>query len=385
MKAKLLNQGLVYTLIMAMLFSLMLSNPKESQAKVDVSAQAAILMDVESGRILYEKNADQPLRIASITKIMTAIIALELGDLKDKVTASRNAVGKEGSSIYLRLGETLTLEDLLYGLMLRSGNDAAVAIAEHIGGSVEGFVFLMNQRAEELGMTGTVFSNPHGLDDHEEHYSTARDMAILTAYALKNKEFAKIAKTKRKTAPLAGESWDRVWHNKNKLLHMYPYADGVKTGYTKRAKRTLVSSATKDGHQLVAVTLNAPDDWNDHIKLFDYGFNQFTKVTLTRQKEKISDERFLHQHGYFQATRSFSYPLSKMERIRREHVVHPELEQRVLNGETLPYPAGYLIFSLENNEIGRVPLEFVVKQMSPSFWQRISFVIANVVGGPFHG
>lgn len=385
MKEKGNQQVLVYLLIGTIMFSWILVYPQKIPAQVEVSAQAAILMDVESGRVLYEKNADQPLRIASITKIMTAILALELGNLKDKVTATRNAVGKEGSSIYLRLGETLTLEDMLYGLMLRSGNDAAVAIAEHIGGSVEGFVFLMNQRAEELGMMNTVFSNPHGLDDHEEHYSTARDMAILTAYALKNEEFAKIAKTKRKTAPLEGENWDRVWHNKNKLLYMYPYADGVKTGYTKRAKRTLVSSATKDGHQLVAVTLNAPDDWNDHIKLFEYGFNQFTKVTLAREKEKITDERFLDKGGYFQATRSFSYPLIRGERIKREYVVHPELEERLSRDEPVPFPAGYLIFSLEDKEIGRVPLAFITKQGASSFWHRFSYLLEKLVGGPLHG
>lgn len=278
-------------------------------ANINVSAQAAILMEVDSGRIFFEKNADEELRIASITKIMTAIIALEEGELRDKVITSKNAAGKEGSSIYLRLGEKLTLEEMLYGLMLRSGNDAAVAIAEHIGGSVDGFVFLMNQKAAELGMTKTIFNNPHGLDDHEEHYSTARDMAILTAYALKNEDFAEIAKTKRKTAELPGEKWDRVWYNKNKLLTMYPYADGVKTGFTKRAKRTLVSSATKNGQQLVAVTLNAPNDWQDHITMFEYGFAQMQQMESFKEKEALTDKRLPPQKSIWQ---TFIFILERM-------------------------------------------------------------------------
>lgn len=155
-----------------------------------ISAQGAALIDVKSGRILFEKNGDQKMRIASLTKIMTAIVAIENGNLEDMVTTSDNAYGTEGSSIYLKRGEQLTLEDMLYGLMLRSGNDAAVAIAEHIGGSVEGFAFLMNEKAKILGMNHTHFVNPHGLDD-KEHYSTPKDMAILTAYALKNSTFKK--------------------------------------------------------------------------------------------------------------------------------------------------------------------------------------------------
>ena len=153
--------------------------------------------------------------------------------------------------------------------MLRSGNDAAVAIAEHVGGSVEGFVFLMNQKAAEIGMRNTHFANPHGLDDSENHYSTAYDMALLMQYAMKNKEFRKISGTEVYRAPAApGEDWDRVWRNKNKLLtSLYEYCTGGKTGYTKRAKRTLVTTASKGGMDLIAVTLDAPDDWNDHIAM----------------------------------------------------------------------------------------------------------------------
>lgn len=180
----------------------------------EVTAEAAALIDVESGRLLYDKNGDRPMRIASLTKIMTAIVAIEHGQLSDRVKVSGNAYGKEGSSIYLRLGEEMSLEHLLYGLMLRSGNDAAVAIAEHVGGSEEGFVLMMNRKAEELGLRSTHFANPHGLDA-PGHLSTANDLARMTAYALKNPVFREIVKTERKTAPNPYEPWDYIWRNKN--------------------------------------------------------------------------------------------------------------------------------------------------------------------------
>lgn len=358
-----------------------LVQPVSTQAHVGVSAQAAIVMDVDSGRILFEKNSDQQLRIASITKIMTAIVAIEHGNLKDKVVTSSNAYRVEGSSIYLKLGEKLTLEDMLYGLMLRSGNDAAVAIAEHIGVTVEGFVFLMNQKAEELGMRNTMFSNPHGLDTHEEHYSTARDMAVLTAYAMNNEDFAKIVGTKRKTAPLEGERWDRIWYNKNKMLSLYPYADGVKTGYTKRAKRTLVSSATQDGHRLVAVTLNAGDDWNDHMKMFEYGFNSFNLQRVVERGEHLEDMRLDAQNGYFEYMNDFAYPVKETEKITKKIVLHPSYANMEENEADRPYPAGYLYLYIDQQEIGRVPIQFVEQEQRESLWSKLKLVVMKIVGG----
>ncbi|MDQ0339180.1 D-alanyl-D-alanine carboxypeptidase [Caldalkalibacillus uzonensis] len=364
-------------IVLVMILSVLLA-PYPAGAEPDVSAQAAILMDAESGRVLFEKNAYEPLRIASITKIMTAIVALEHGDLEDVVTTSKNAYGVEGSSIYLRLGEKMTLEDLLYGLMLRSGNDAAIAIAEHVGGSVEGFVFLMNQKAEELGMQQTLFSNPHGLDTHEEHYSTAYDMALLTAYAMQNETFAEIVSTQKKTAPLEGEKWDRVWYNKNRLLSMYPYADGVKTGYTQRANRTLVSSATKDGHRLIAVTLNAPDDWNDHINMFEYGFQNYTLVTLAEEGETLRDERFERTDGHFKYLNDFRYPLREDEHLQKQIVIDPAFKQEEL--ETIPNPAGYIHYILDNEQIGRTPVGFFSVEQDVSVWQRFRSIFDNLLG-----
>lgn len=263
--------------------------PRVGHAIPDTSAKQALLMERETGRILYGKQPDEEVLIASVTKIMTAIIALEYGDLSDKVSVSKRAIYTEGSSIYLNHDKEMTLEDLLYGLMLRSGNDAAVAIAEHIGGSVEGFVYLMNEKARFLGMTHSSFMNPHGLDD-ANHYSSAYDMAILMRYAMEHLEFQKISNSKS----YLSENRTYKWYNKNKLLtKLYEYCTGGKTGFTKKAGRTLVTTASKDGIDLIAVTLNASSDWNDHIAMYEWGFTTFRKLQL----EEKGPFNFLNESG----------------------------------------------------------------------------------------
>lgn len=255
--------------------------PENGQAAPDVSAAQAILMDAESGQVLFEKDAFEARPIASITKIMTAILAIESGKMDEKATVSRNAIYTEGSSIYLEQGENITIKDLVYGLMLRSGNDAAVAIAEHIGESEEGFVYLMNEKAMWLGMDQTHFTNPHGLDD-EEHYSSAYDMALLTREAMKNKQFREISGS---TSYLS-ENRSYSWRNKHKLVTgYYENATGGKTGYTKQTGRTLVTTAEKNGHSLIVVTLNAGNDWNDHIALFEWGFEELTENSPEKETE----------------------------------------------------------------------------------------------------
>ena len=244
---------------------------------VGTSASSAILMEAESGRVLYEKNAQEPRLIASITKLMTALVALESGcDLQKPVTVPPEAVGVEGSSIYLQAGESTTLEELLYGMMLKSGNDAAMAIAWLCGGTPEEFADQMNRKAEELGMRNSHFENPHGLNA-EGHYSSAYDMALLARASLENEALAQIVSTKY------ASFGSRSFRNHNKLLWNYEGCIGLKTGYTEKAGRTLVSAAEKNGMTLVAVTLNAPDDWNDHAKLFDWGFQNYTMVEVTRE------------------------------------------------------------------------------------------------------
>ena len=237
---------------------------------VQLSAAAAILMDADSGEVLYEKDAARKMRIASTTKIMTALVVLEHARLTDTITVTGDHM-VEGSSMYLKPGEVVTVEELLYGLMLCSGNDAALALADCCGG-LEAFVAAMNDKAAALGMTGTSFANPNGLDD-EKHYSTARDMAVLAAYAAKDPTFRRICSTR--TATVGG----RTMTNHNKLLSQVEGCIGMKTGYTKAAGRTLVSCAERDDRRLVAVTLCDGNDWADHKALYEMGFSENTEET----------------------------------------------------------------------------------------------------------
>ena len=249
-----------------------------------VSAQSAVLIEYESGRTVYEKEADLTLPMASTTKIMTALVALEEMSPDTVITVDASAVGTEGSSVYLCAGERLTLEQLLYALLLESANDAAVAIAIGVAGSVKDFSDLMNKRARELGLTDTHFENPHGLD-HKEHYTTARELARITRAALENELFRTIASTRKTTIPHTEVEGVRLLVNHNKMLRMYEGCIGVKTGYTQRSGRCLVSAATRDGVTLIAVTLNAPNDWDDHTRMLDYGFSRFQSRKLCDANE----------------------------------------------------------------------------------------------------
>ncbi|MCC3373469.1 D-alanyl-D-alanine carboxypeptidase [Cohnella sp. REN36] len=304
-------------------------------------AKATAVIDVTSGRILFSDHGDDRMLIASLTKIMTAIVAIEHGKLKDVVKISSRAAGVEGSSIYLKAGEKMTLQDLLYGLMLRSGNDAATAIAEHVGGSVDGFAYLMNRKAEEIGLTNSHFVNPSGLD-HKDHYSSANDLAKLTAYAMHNDTFREIVKTKEKKA----DGRDYEWLNKNKMLRFYEGADGVKTGYTKQALRCLVSSATRYGQQIVVVTLNDGDDWADHQRLLDYGFANYPLQEVVGSDEGVA--------GYpFRTASAFRYPFAAGERDQ----VRIHLTPYASGG--VDYALGYrgkLTFRLDGQTLGSVLL-----------------------------
>lgn len=240
-----------------------------------LSAQKAVVMDGQTGHVLYEKQANERSLIASTTKIMTALIVCEQSNVLDRVRIPKEAVGIEGSSIYLREGEILTVQELLYGLMLHSGNDAAVALAIYCGGTVEGFAQLMNDKARQLGMTNSHFENPHGLDN-PYHYSTAKDLAILAAYAMNNPIFAKTVSTKQVNI------LNRTLTNHNKLLWRVDGAEGVKTGYTKAAGRILVSSVLRQNRRLVAVTINASNDWQDHEALMQEGFSHYTQQCVVQ-------------------------------------------------------------------------------------------------------
>ena len=233
-----------------------------------VSAKSAALLDGTTGECLYVKNGEQRALIASTTKIMTGLLVCEAGELDRTVTVPDAAVGLEGSSMYLKKDETLTRRDLLYGMMLVSGNDAAVALACHTAGSVQAFADMMNDKVRALGMTGSAFQNPNGLDA-EGHYSTARDMAKLACAAMENETFRTIVSTKSTTVD------GQTLVNHNRLLRSYDGAVGVKTGYTKTAGRTLVSCAQRGATRFVCVTLSDPDDWNDHTRLLDWAFENY--------------------------------------------------------------------------------------------------------------
>ncbi len=250
---------------------------------INVSAHAAALIDADSGNILWAKNPDEQMSMASTTKIMTALVAIENADIKGEVEVPAKAVGVEGSSVCLKEGEILTLEELLYAMLLESANDAAAAIAIHVGGSIEDFAIMMNERAAQMGLESTSFANPHGLDA-EGHFTTAHELGIIAAEALKNPDFAKMVSTYRHQIPFGKES-RRYLLNHNKMLKLYDGAIGVKTGFTKKSGRCLVSAAERDGLRLVAVTLNAPSDWSDHRAMLDYGFENFEMREIVKPGE----------------------------------------------------------------------------------------------------
>ena len=264
----------IFIIILSLFFS------AECFAFSDISAKSYVVMEQSTNSVIFSKNMNVRMKPASTTKILTAICAVENARLTDLVTVSKNAAYQEGSSMYLKEGDKVTLENLVYGLMLNSGNDAAVAIAEHIGGSVEKFSNIMNNKAKDIGAVNSNFENPNGLDS-DEHYVTAYDLALITSYCLNNEKFSEIVATKSKVIK-GNDGLNKYLSNHNKMLHTYPDCIGVKTGFTKKSGRTLVTSAKKDGIKIIVVTLNAPNDWSDHKKLLDRGF-------LSVEKEKIID------------------------------------------------------------------------------------------------
>lgn len=244
---------------------------------VSTSAKASVVINGDNCEIIYSQNADEKLSMASTTKIMTGLLLCEYGNFEKEITVNQEMIKVEGSSMGLLAGDKVTLHDLLYGLMLASGNDAANVIAYTIGGSLNGFVDMMNQKAKELGLKNTSFATPSGLDD-KNHYTTAYELALMTAYAMKNKEFAKAVSTEKAVLNYGNPPYKRSLTNHNKLLRMYEDCVGVKTGFTKKSGRCLVSAAKRDGKFVIAVTLHDSNDWNDHINLLDYGLDSIKQT-----------------------------------------------------------------------------------------------------------
>lgn len=342
-------------------------------AKQDTSARSAVIMDVNSGRVLYSKNMDEKLAMASTTKIMTTLVAIESGRLNETVTVSRKASIMEGSSIYLKQGEKHTVNDLLYAIMLRSGNDAAVAVAEHIGGSVEGFAALMNRKAAEIGAVNTHFDNPHGLDS-ATHYTTAYDLALITAYALKNPVFAAVVSSKKKTIEgPPNEGWDRNMVNKNKMLWQFEGGNGVKTGFTNKAGRCLVSSATRNGMQLVCVVLNCGPMWEESSVLLEYGFGNYSNEMVVNKDNifkvvevRSGKEKFVAvkpKQDYYVALKA-----GEKDSIRLAAKDMKTARAPLRKGEE----AGRMEVYLDNKLLSTIELEYTesVESSSPFFYLR---------------
>ena len=334
-----------------------------------LSAEKAILLDASTGRVLYEKNADSRSLIASTTKIMTALVVCEQCNVLDRMRIPKEAVGIEGSSMYLKEGEVLTIQELLYGLMLHSGNDAAVALAIYCGGTVEGFAELMNDKARSLGMKDSHFVNPNGLDA-PGHYSTAADLATLSAYAMKDPVFAMTVSTK---TVAVGE---RHLRNHNKLLWQVEGANGVKTGYTKAAGRILVSGARRQGRQLIAVTINAPSDWSDHKTLLAQGFARYTPQTLVTAGQSLGTVEIAGGDAGFAhliAQEDFSYAMAPGEQASVELPGAGFVYAPVAQGQG----AGYAHILIDGSPVGKVALaygETIERQQEEkktSFWQKI--------------
>lgn len=333
-----------------------------------ISASSAVLLDGQTGRVIYEKQADKQGLIASTTKIMTALVVCEQVNVLDRVRIPKEAVGIEGSSIYLKEGEILTVQDLLYGLMLHSGNDAAVALAIYCGGTVEGFAELMNDKARRLGLTNTHFVNPNGLDS-PGHYSTARDMAVLSAYAMENPIFYKTVSTKTVTAG------GRNLRNHNKLLWQLEGADGVKTGFTKKAGRILVSSCTRQGRRLICVTMNDGNDWQDHKSLMETGFANYTVRQIVKKGDCVGSVSVISGEDTcvaLIAAEDFSYSLAQGEEpeivLSRPGFVYAP----VVQGQE----AGLAYICLNGKSVGQIPVIYgqtvelqTIKK--PSLWEKL--------------
>lgn len=276
----------ILALAACLLFPLSTLAQEETAEVFTASAKAAVLIEEQTGILLYGQNETAPLPMASTTKVMTALMVLEYGHLDEVVVTGRNAFGVPGTSIYLSLGEKLTLEQMLYGLMLASGNDAAVAIAEHIAGSVDNFCKKMTERAAELGCKDTVFMTPHGLPN-KIHHTTAYDLALIAREAMKYPLFRKIVSTQRATIPWEGRTYSRILNNKNRLLSSYEGATGIKTGYTRAAGRCLVFGAERDGLEVVGVVLNSPNWFDEAAKVMDFGFANYRYLLMLKSGEQV--------------------------------------------------------------------------------------------------
>jgi len=346
----------------------------------EITAKSAVVMEAATGKILYEKDMDAQHYPASTTKMMTLIVALENGNLDDIVTVSKNASTTEGSTLWLEPGEKMKLSDLLYGMMLISGNDATVAVAEHIAGSVDAFAKLMTAKAQEIGAVNTSFVNSSGLPD-PFHYTTAHDLALIASYGYKNPMFKQIVSTKEKQLPWAGKSYNRDLSNENRMLWLYNGGNGVKTGYTDAAGRCLVSAAERDGIEIVAVVLDSTYMWNDSIALLDYGFPQLHSLEVVKKGAVLKTVNVIAGKKAslpLKADASLNIPVAAGERDKftTEITVPDKISASVHKGDHV----GKVKILYEGREIGSANLvateSIEKKSFFSALWQKLFFAMS---------
>ena len=326
-----------------------------------LSAKSVTVMDMDTKRVLYSYQEHEKRLIASISKIMTSLVTLNNSNIKDIVKMDESILKSYGSGIYVEVGEKMSLEDLLYGLMLRSGNDAAIGIANYVGGSMEGFVKLMNDTAKSIGMKNTTFINSSGLenDDGIGNMSTSYDMALLMSEAMKNDTFKTIVGTKERLVKTNYKTY--LWYNKNKLLKNYEYCTGGKTGFTEKARRTLVTTASKDNMNLVVVTLNDPNDFKDHEYLYNEYFKKYKSFKVLDKKEK-----FEKKHFYLKNDKYLTLTNEEYKRIKKDIIIYKENVSDIV---------GYVSIKLDGNELLKEYIYFKGKEKKEerklSWWDKL--------------
>ena len=339
----------------------------------DVSAECAVLISQQTGEVIFQKNAYEHHSMASTTKIMTSLLAAQSGKLHDEITVSKEMIQVEGTSMGLLPGDSVSLYELIYGMLLPSGNDAANVTAYYLGGNVENFAKKMNAKAKEIGMDNTNFVTPSGLDD-KNHYSTAYDMALLGRYAVNDPVFRPVCSSKKVTLSYGNPPYKRTLYNHNRLLESYKYAFGIKTGFTKKSGRCLVSYAEKDGTGLVAVTLNAPNDWNDHKLMLDYGFSRLKRYVFKPAIPQTIDVVGGNVEKCKLRCVQFEYDSSEQRNPVQKLVVDKFAYAPIKKGDRL----GEVKFYLDGKNIGSADIVAAEdidvpeqKQEEKSFFQRI--------------
>ncbi len=340
------------------------------------SSYSCLLMDVDSGRVLYSKRANAKHLIASTTKLMTFLVAYENGNLDDLYEAKEDILKMYGTSIYLSLGEKMSLKDLLYGLILRSGNDASVVIANNVFKDYDTFIVKMNERAQELGMKNTIFKNPHGLDEETENYSTSQDMALLSKFLYNIPFFRVVTSTKHYQTATDLKSYD--WYNRNKLLTQYRYATGGKNGYTPKAGKTLVTTASKNNLSLTAVSLDDDNLYDTHISLYEYGFANYESYQIINKN--TFSYRDSHYDGKMYVNNSFSYPITSGEKEKLEVVIQVikkvDLEKSKKVGDVIVYFDGDEVYRedllIKNNGVNNDSFLKRIKNFFHNFFKRLS-------------